>query len=176
MSYPEPRYHGTTGEINATFRPADAPPELATTGADYHYLATTASTDGEFGLYRVDMAPRSGGPSTHYHKSISESFFVLSGTLRLFDGRQWVDGTAGDFLYVPVGGVHAFRNESDDPVSMLMLFAPGAPREGYFEGLADMAKLSDAERAEFFVKHDSHWVDETTVEQVAARGGWSRRE
>ncbi|MGH8877879.1 MAG: cupin domain-containing protein [Stackebrandtia sp.] len=175
MSYPDIRYHGDTGEINANFRPAGTEPELSTKGGDYHYLATTATTDGEFGLYRVDMAPRSGGPSTHFHKTISESFFVLSGTLRLFDGREWIDGKTGDFLYVPVGGLHAFRNDSDDPVSMLMLFAPGAPREGYFEGLAEMAGLSDAERAEFFIKHDSYWVDEQTVESVAERGGWAKK-
>ncbi|GAA2447315.1 hypothetical protein GCM10010191_75690 [Actinomadura vinacea] len=36
-----------------------------------------------------------------------------------------------------------------------MLFAPGGAREGYFEGLADLADLADAERAAFFVRHDS---------------------
>ncbi len=40
-----------------------------------------------------------------------------------------------DFLYVPPGGIHGFRNEADEPASILMLFAPGAPREYYFEGL-----------------------------------------
>lgn len=60
---------------------------------------------------------------------MSESFFILSGTMRLFDGRGWVDAASGDYLYVPVGGLHAFRNESGEPASMLMLlFVPGAPR------------------------------------------------
>lgn len=167
MSYPPPRYSGTTGEVSAAFRPADAEPELVTETADYHYLATTASSDGEFGLYRVDMGPQQSGPATHFHRTISESFFILSGTVRLFDGRDWVDATAGDFLYVPAGGLHAFRNESGEPASMLMLFAPGAPREGYFEGLADLATMTADERAEFFLRHDSHWVDAQTVEAVA---------
>lgn len=91
----------------------------------FRYLATTATTDGEFGLYRVDMKPAAGGPSTHFHRTISESFFILSGTLLLFDGARWIDATAGDFLYVPVGGLHAFRNDADEPASMLLLFAPG---------------------------------------------------
>ena len=34
----------------------------------------------------------------------------------------------GDFLFVPEGGIHGFRNESGAPASMLLLFAPGAPR------------------------------------------------
>ncbi|MFF7179434.1 cupin domain-containing protein [Streptomyces sp. NPDC008121] len=160
MSYPPPRYHGDDGEISAAFRPAGAPAELTVSnGTRTHYLATTASTGGEFGLYRVDMTPKAGGPSTHFHRTISESFFILDGTVRLYDGAQWVDATKGDFLYVPTGGLHAFRNESDEPASLLLLFAPGAPREEYFEKVGTVARMTDEERAEFFLEHDTYWVD-----------------
>ncbi|GAA2390095.1 cupin domain-containing protein [Nonomuraea africana] len=169
MSYPDPRYFGSDGEVNAVFRPATTAPDFVSTpvtssgptvgrGTSYHYLSTTASTGGEYGLYRVDMGPEFGGPSTHFHKAMSESFFILSGTMRLFDGAHWVDATAGDYLYVPVGGLHAFRNESGEPASMLMLFAPGAPREEYFEGITRLAELDDEERAEFFLRHDSFFL------------------
>jgi mannose-6-phosphate isomerase-like protein (cupin superfamily) len=115
MSYPDPRYFGDTGQINAVFRPAHAEPDFVSKpvntagptvgdGTAYHYLATTASTAGEFGLYRIDMGPEPAGPSTHFHKTMSESFFILSGTMRLFDGDRWIDAHAGDFLYVPVAG------------------------------------------------------------------------
>jgi mannose-6-phosphate isomerase-like protein (cupin superfamily) len=104
------------------------------------------------------MGPAFGGPPAHFHKTISESFFILSGTMRLFDGAHWIDATSGDYLYVPVGGLHAFRNESGEPASMLMLFVPGAPREAYFEGITELAELSDEERAEFFIRHDSYFV------------------
>jgi mannose-6-phosphate isomerase-like protein (cupin superfamily) len=126
-----------------------------------HYLATGASTAGKFGLYRWEMGPKPGGAEPHFHKTISESFFLLSGTVRLFNGQKWIDGTAGNFLFVPEGGIHAFRNESGLPASMLILFAPGAPREDYFEGLVDIAQgkaLSEHERAEFFLRHDNHWL------------------
>jgi hypothetical protein len=53
--------------------------------------------------------------------------------VKLYDGRDWIDGHQGDFVYVPPGGVHGFRNEAGEPASILMLFAPGAPREAYFE-------------------------------------------
>ncbi|MFI7641478.1 cupin domain-containing protein [Nonomuraea sp. NPDC049400] len=169
MSYPDPRYFGEQGEISASFRPATAAPDfvskpVATDGPNvsqgtaYHYLSTTVSTGGEYGLYRVDMGPEAAGPSTHFHKAMSESFFILSGTMRLFDGRRWINATSGDYLYVPVGGLHAFRNESGEPASMLMLFAPGAPREEYFEGVTELARLSEEERAEFFLRHDSFFV------------------
>jgi len=90
---------------------------------------------------------------------MSEAFFVISGTVRLYDGNDWIDGNPNDFLYVPPGGIHGFRNEADAPVSILMLFAPGAPREAYFEGFAQLADLSDEERAEWFVKNDNFFLE-----------------
>jgi len=101
------------------------------------------------------------GPDPHFHKTISESFFMLSGEVRLYDGERWIGATAGDFLYVPEGGIHAFRNKSGEPASMLILFAPGAPREDYFETLADAARreaMNEEQRAEFFLRHDTYWV------------------
>jgi mannose-6-phosphate isomerase-like protein (cupin superfamily) len=162
MSYPEPRYHGDSGEQTAWFRPADAEPDLDTMGGFAHYLATGATTDGRFGLYRWDMGPEPSGPAPHFHRTMSESFFVLQGTVRIYDGRAWNDTGPGDFCHVPEGGIHGFRNESGEPASMLILFAPGAPREAYFEGLVEMArsgrKLSREEREEFFTRHDNIWV------------------
>jgi len=157
---PDPRYFGENGEINARFRRSDTPPDFrspaATTegptdspGTAYHYLATMELTGGDFGLCRVDLGPEPGGPGTHFHRTMSERFFVLSGTLQVYDGVAWTDATTGDYLYVPPGGLHAFRNESGEPVSMLMLFAPGAPREAYFEGITQLAELSPEERAAF---------------------------
>jgi mannose-6-phosphate isomerase-like protein (cupin superfamily) len=162
MSYPPPRYDGDTGLVNATLRPADQGPELTyRSGGTAHYLATTESTGGQFGLYRWEMTAEPGGPGPHFHRTISESFYVLSGTVRLYDGSDWVDGRPGDFLFVPEGGIHAFRNESGEPASMLLLFAPGAPREDYFETLGRVAEglvLSPEEWTEFFLRHDTFWV------------------
>ena len=162
MSYPEPRYHGAGGEVSATYRPADHDPELTyPTGNTAHYLATGASTDGLFGLYRWVMGPAPSGPGPHFHRSISESFYVLSGTVRIYDGTRWIDTSPGDFVHVPAGGIHAFRNESGEPASMLLHFAPGAPREGYFEGLAQFAVAgapSDEEMADFYLRHDNTWL------------------
>lgn len=160
MTYPPPRYHGDTGELTATYRPAGHGPELTyASGNTVHYLATGATTNGQFGLYRWEMGPAPSGPDPHFHRSISESFFILAGTVRIFDGRRWIDCVPGDFVHVPEGGVHAFRNESRAPASMLLHFAPGAPREGYFEGLPDLSASDERERAAFFLEHDTFWLD-----------------
>ena len=162
MSYPEPRYRGTTGESSATFRPVNQSIDV-TIGHDtaMQYLATGASTRGQFGLYRSDAQPHTRGPNAHFHRTISESFFILSGTLRLFNGERWIDAKAGDFFYVPEGGIHGFHNESDEPGSLLLLFAPGAPREGYFEAIAEKAagrQFSDEEWAELCRRHDNYFI------------------
>lgn len=159
MSYPPPRYLGEGGEASATHRPAGQQPDIEyPTGVRAHYLATGASTNGQFGLYRWEMGPEASGPGPHFHRSISESFYILSGTVRIYDGTRWIDTVPGDFVHVPEGGVHGFRNESGEPASMLLHFAPGAPREGYFEGLLGLADLSEQERAEFYLRHDNVWL------------------
>jgi mannose-6-phosphate isomerase-like protein (cupin superfamily) len=162
MSYPEPRYHGEGGEVSAVLRPAAASADVRNMPSnDVHYLATSATTHDEFGLYRWDFGPKQSGPDPHFHRSISESFFVLSGSVSLYDGNRWVDAGPGDFLYVPQGGIHGFKNVSGQPASMLLLFTPGAPREEYFETLAEVAQgrtLTDDERTELFLRHDNHWL------------------
>lgn len=163
MTYPPDHYHGTAGEISALYRPAAAEPELrigAVTEAAY--LATGATTHGQFGLYRWDMGPQPAGPAPHFHRTISESFFILGGAVRIYDGAHWIEARPGDFVYVPEGGIHAFRNESGEPASMLLLFTPGAPREPYFEALAEAAAgrrtLDAAALAQLYAEHDTYMV------------------
>jgi mannose-6-phosphate isomerase-like protein (cupin superfamily) len=160
MTYPEPRFLAESGEVSATYRPAAHEPELVyPTGTSVRYLATGRSTDGLFGLYRWDMGQRPGGPDPHFHRTIAESFFILSGTVRIYTCDTWRDATPGDFVHVPPGGIHAFRNESG-AASMLIHFAPGAPREAYFEGLAELArsgrKLTADEMTDFLRQHDQY--------------------
>jgi mannose-6-phosphate isomerase-like protein (cupin superfamily) len=164
MTYPDPRYLGDTGEASATYRPTDTDPDLVyTSGNTVHYLATGAATDGLFGLYRWEMGPTPSGPGPHFHRSLDESFYILAGTIRIYDGREWIDTRPGDFVHVPPGGLHGFRNESGAPASMLIHFAPGAPREGYFEGLAGFAvsgQPPEDELRDFYRRHDNIWVAE----------------
>jgi mannose-6-phosphate isomerase-like protein (cupin superfamily) len=161
-SYPPDVYKGEGGETNAWVRGAKAPAELQLGPlGDAHYLTTGEQTGGKFGLYRWNMGPEPSGPAAHFHRTITESFYVLDGIVRVYDGKDWSDAGPGDFFHVPEGGIHAFRNESGVPASMLILFTPGAPREDYFETLADEARRNamDAEGwAAFFDRHDTYWV------------------
>jgi len=163
MSYPPVRYTGNGGEVSGTFRPASREPELTyPRGGGAGYLASATLTDGDYGLFRWDMAPEPSGPEPHFHRTMSEAFFVLSGTVLLHDGARTLEAGAGDFLYVPPGGIHGFRNKSGSPASMLILFAPGAPRETYFEELAEIRRSgrtpTEAEWTELYARHDQYMV------------------
>ena len=164
MTYPDPRYHGESGEVSATHRPAGHEPQLVyRNGTRCHYLATGESTGGLFGLYRWEMGPKAGGPAAHFHRTLAESFYVLTGRVTVYDGREWIPVDPGGFVHVPPGGLHGFRNDTDAEAAMLIHFAPGAPREGYFEGLARFAREGRPgaeELDEFYRQHDNLWVPE----------------
>jgi hypothetical protein len=51
------------------------------------------------------------------------------------------------------------RYSKDEPASILMLFAPGAPREHYFEGMAQLGDMTDEERREWFIKNDNFVIE-----------------
>lgn len=152
-------YLGETGETSAVLRreiqPLAMGPDSGTTAT---FVAPGSVTRGEYGLFRWDMAPRAGGAGRHFHRGFSESFYVISGSVTLYNGDEELEVSDGGFLYVPPGGIHGFSNNSDAAASMLILFAPGIARERYFEELAENRRtgrtLSDDERADLFARHD----------------------
>jgi mannose-6-phosphate isomerase-like protein (cupin superfamily) len=155
-------YLRDAGEVSAEFRAGDDVDHLtfSTSGTHVRFVAPGTVTRGQFGLFEWTMRPRTGGADAHFHRTFSESFYVTSGTVEFYDGDRWVLARAGDFLYVPMGGVHGFRAPSDEPSSMLILFAPGAPREKYFRELAAIRDegrtLTEDEWTEFFAAHDQY--------------------
>jgi mannose-6-phosphate isomerase-like protein (cupin superfamily) len=159
MTYPPPRYLTEHPEASAWIRRHDSPADLTyDSGGTVDYLATGARTDGLFGLYRWNMAGDPSGPGPHFHRTMAESFYILVGRVRIYDGREWRECEPGDFVHVPPGGIHGFRNESGLPASMLIHFSPGAPREGYFEGFARWAREgspSAADQDRFYLEHDN---------------------
>ena len=161
MSYPDPRYLGDTGEVSATLRRVDDPAELPTATGACHYLATGATTHGQFGLYRWEMGPQPSGPgptSTARCRSRSSCSTARSGSTT---APGWVDAGPGDFIFVPEGGIHGFRNESGAPASMLSCSPRGRRGRRTSRGsrAARFARRSDAGGAGGVLRsHDNVWV------------------
>ncbi len=162
-AYPPAIYTGDSGEASAVVRPYAAEPDLVYPNAGrVHYLSRGSSTGGLFGLYRWEFGTGVSGPDPHFHRTMTESFYILDGEVEIHDGRSWVTTHAGDYVHVPAGGIHGFKHRADGPASMLLHFAPGAPREAYFEGLARVAageRMSDTERDAFMREHDNLWSE-----------------
>src|SRR5262245_61195565 len=112
-------YTRDIGEVSGQFvRAGDIEQLSRASGTITRFVAPGSLTNGQFGLFEWLMPADAGGASPHFHKTFSESFYVMAGTVHLYDGKSWVDAHQGEFLYVPPGGIHAFRNASDQPASM----------------------------------------------------------
>jgi quercetin dioxygenase-like cupin family protein len=155
-------YEHTDGEISAVYRPLARVADLVGPTASTTFVVPGSLTHRQFGIFRRDMKPHAGGPDAHIHRTFSESFYMLEGRVRFYDGRDWVEAKAGDFLYVPKGGIHAFKADSDKPASMLILFAPGKAREAFFREMEEIRisgrKLTDRQWTELYARHDQYMV------------------
>jgi quercetin dioxygenase-like cupin family protein len=123
------------------------------------FVATGSQTRGDFGLFEVTMAPGGSGPGPHLHRTFSESFHVLEGSLAVLADGEWTTASAGDLVYVPRSSVHGFRSAGPDVgARFLILFTPGIPREDYFAGLVELhaggRTPSTAEIDAFALQHD----------------------
>ncbi|WP_098960181.1 cupin domain-containing protein, partial [Pseudonocardia sp. N23] len=138
-------------------RRGDDPPDLGGYPS-VRFIAPGSMTAGRFGLFEYRMAPSSPGPGPHVHATFSESFYVLSGELTIFDGEHWAPYRPGDYVHVGETGVHAFRNDADVETAFLILFAPGIARENFFTELRAIRdqgrELDDREWREFYARHD----------------------
>lgn len=81
--YPPPRYTEDEPEVSAWVKRADEPPDYDSFGlVKYHYLANQQQTDGDYGLYRVDISPQGGRTRPAFPPG------HVGGVLRLVGHRQ----------------------------------------------------------------------------------------
>lgn len=105
---------------------------IAVVGDVYRFLATAEDTDGKYATWEA-VVPPGGGPPPHVHSREEESFYVLEGEVAIYIGERRHVAAAGMFVNVPVGTLHAFKNESDKPARMLLSVAPAGLEQMFFE-------------------------------------------
>ena len=90
------RTTGELGEVSATgVSQAEMRALTMKSGTVARFVATGSSTRGDFGLYRWEMPADTGGATGHFHRTFSESFYVLDGNPSFFDGEAWTARRAG---------------------------------------------------------------------------------
>jgi hypothetical protein len=68
-----------------------------------------------------------GGPPPHLHHVEDESFYILEGSVTFQAGGQTIHAKPGDFLHIPHGTVHSFKNEGTVPARALVTISPAGP-------------------------------------------------
>ncbi len=92
-------------------------------GDTYTFKATSESTGGAFALIEASIPPGSG-PPPHVHSREDEAFYLLHGVLDVMAGDVTTRVRSGDFVYLPRGTVHCFRNPGVDAARALILATP----------------------------------------------------
>lgn len=111
--------------------PADTGPTFWGPGDRYTFLVTGKESGGAYFMMEA-IVPPGGGPPPHIHRREDESFYVLEGQLDIRLGEKSIHASAGDFVHIPRGTVHGFRNSGSRLARMLIIFAPSG-MEHFFE-------------------------------------------
>jgi quercetin dioxygenase-like cupin family protein len=121
--------------------PAETGPAYWGPGDLYTFLITGEQSGGHYFTMEARVPP-GGGPPPHIHHREEEQFYILAGEVTLQVGDRTVLATAGDFVHVPRGTVHAFRNAGHAPAKMLVTYAPAGIEKLFQEVFALAADRS----------------------------------
>ena len=88
------------------------------------FIETSEESNGKHSLIEVELY-KSEGPPVHYHKTFSEKFEVIEGTLYLQVGKKQKLINAGEFYTIPAGVPHKFYNPTNNKVRFKLIFEPG---------------------------------------------------
>ena len=76
------------------------------------------------GVAEFEVPPHAPTPPPHIHHAHEEVFYVLEGELEFLAGARTVRAGAGTFVMVPIGALHTFSNQTDNPARFLNSFTP----------------------------------------------------
>ncbi|MDX6555236.1 MAG: hypothetical protein QOD86_1431 [Miltoncostaeaceae bacterium] len=128
----------TTVPSPAAFhRAADSGLSFWGPGDRYTFLVTGEESGGRY-FSMLAVVPPNGGPPPHTHELEDETFYVLEGTPTFRLGDERIVAGPGDFVNIPRGLLHCFRNFSDEPMTMILTFTPSGI-EKFFEETLERA-------------------------------------
>ncbi len=90
---------------------------------------------GSVSVLEFELDGGSAGPPPHRHAQLTDSFYVLEGTLTVLLGDEEHEASAGTYAVVPPGNVHTVSNPGSEPVRFLNVTMPGG-LEAYLRELA----------------------------------------
>jgi len=112
-------------------RPVATGPAYWGPGDHYTFLVTGEETGGAYFVMEA-LVPPGGGPPPHIHRREDETFYLIDGEVEFRLGDETIAAGPGDFVNVPRGTVHRFRNAGTETARMVLTFTP-AGIERFFE-------------------------------------------
>lgn len=135
---------------------------LSLKGGQVALKVTSGLTRDQLGVYEISLAPATVGAQLHYHRFMDETFIVTRGVLTVDFTDRAIEAPEGTVIYAPRLTPHGFRNNSSQDVTVMLLFNPGANREGFFRGLQETLNEQPINPEKFlklYNKYDSFPVD-----------------
>ena len=118
----------------------------APTGA----LATTTrsssrarSREARTSRWRLSCRP-AGGPPPHVHRREDETFYLIEGEVEFLLEEERITAGPGDFVNIPRGAVHCFRNTGAETARMVLTFTPAGIEQFFEETLEEAPNGVDA--------------------------------
>ena len=133
----------TSGKPKPIFRPKGTAPAVWGPGDLYTMLITGEESNNTLFQFEA-VVPKGGGPPPHVHSREDETFYVVSGELEMVLGDKTYNAKAGDFVYIPRGTVHRFKNVGSSTAVQFVTFTP-SNMEKFFKEVFPEAKDRNAE-------------------------------
>ncbi len=112
-------------------RPVATGPAYWGPGDHYTFLVTGEESGGAYFAMEAHVPP-GGGPPPHIHRDEDETFYLVEGEIEFRLGDETITAGPGDFVNVPRGEVHCFRNAGTETARLVLTFTP-AGIERFFE-------------------------------------------
>ncbi|GLS17594.1 cupin [Labrys miyagiensis] len=117
------------------------PETIKIKGLELRFLQSKDETGGSLDMFEMIVQPNSRMPVAHHHENWEETIYGLSGVTSFrVDGRD-LTVAPGETLFIPRGVVHAFRNDTQEPATSLVVLTPGVLGPGYFREVAALLSV-----------------------------------
>jgi quercetin dioxygenase-like cupin family protein len=121
----------STQQLPVSYVPAGTGPSYQSPVDRVTFLITGEQNGGAFFMAEVSVPPGGGNPP-HIHHREEESFYLQQGTLTIQVGEETKTASPGDFICLPRGIAHCFKNTGDVEAKFLLVASP-AGLERFFE-------------------------------------------
>jgi mannose-6-phosphate isomerase-like protein (cupin superfamily) len=140
--------------------------KLSFDGSSTLFKITSDDSNDRLGVYEVTLVPGKTGAQLHYHRYMDETFIITQGILTVLLSDREEQAGSGSVMYIPRYTPHGFRNDTEEPVKLMLVFNPAHKREGFFEGLHMLVQESPVDTEKFhklYQLYDSYPVGATEM-------------